>query len=647
MNSKLKTILLCAIIIASPFSTAEEKNITRGDEKKSIHEILFSPNTVYDYSLSPNGDKYIYTTFDGKKYKYYLKNLETSQEAILFAEANTSWVNSSTKVEWIDNNDILGQFYKKNVGINSFVYTVNSSNNSIEVVESHLTKKTFILIDPLPNIDNTAIFAKPNSDSGLNLHKVNIKAEHFSKEFKPKYRMNRGEEDVDGWLFDRAGDPVISYKTENKATTVKQNRYGSWKTIFTGETEQEVLPISIEKRNNILNLMVSEQNTNVLRKINLDSGELLNYKYPLQRKNFSSFKFNGDTGEVIAAVYVEDGIHKHEYIGQYKPELREKITPLLGSDNFNILETNSNKGISIIAKRSSNNPGTFYLYEESNNRITKLSDIYLDLEQLSLRKSQKIVSKASDNVSTESYLLPAANASSESKSPLIVMPHGGPIGVRDYNYYNRNAQLLSQLGYSVLMPNYRGSSGFGSDFLRSGQKQWGRMIEEDIYFAAKEALKKDYIDKEKVCIFGISYGGYSALMSAIKYPHFYKCAASYAGVTDLTLLYSEYKFHVDEDLKEFFVTYIGDPDTELDQLVKFSPAYNAQKIQIPVFVSQGGNDSIVDFEHYNRMLYFLKNSNIEHKSLFLPYEIHGFKKVDSGVKFFRALDDFFKKSLNP
>ena len=172
------------------------------------------------------------------------------------------------------------------------------------------------------------------------------------------------------------------------------------------------------------------------------------------------------------------------------------------------------------------------------------------------------------------------------------------------------------------------------------------MIEEDIYFASQEALKTGYIDKNQVCIFGISYGGYSALMSAIKYPDFYRCAASYAGVTDLSLLYSKHQFHVDDDLKEFFVTYIGDPDTEMDQLVAYSPVYNAEKIKIPVLVAQGGNDSIVDFEHYNRMLYFLKKKGVKHESLFLPYEIHGFKKVASGVKFFKALDTFFKQSLN-
>ena len=648
MTNINRFFILAILIATSPLCipNSDDETQEKSNEKKSIHEILFSPNTIYDYSLSPDGDKYLYTTFDGSVYKYNVKLINSDQEAVFFAKANAAWVGRSTKVEWIDNNDILGQFYKRDVGINSFIYSIKHDESGIEVVEKHLTKRTFILINPLPHIEDRAIFAKHSSDVGLNLHKVDIKAEHFPMEFRAQYRMNRGTEDVEGWLFDHSGDPIISHEIEDDITTVKQNRYGSWKTIFTSKAEQEVLPISIESNNTTLNLMISDKNTSVLRKVDLESGKLLDYRYPLQRKDFSSFKFNPETGTVIAAVYVEDGIHKHEYIGEYKPELREKIIPLLDREHFNILETNVEKGVSILVTRSSDNPGAYYLYQEKENKLTKLNDIYQDLSGLSLQKSIKLVSKASDGVVTESYLLPALNASDDNKSPLIVMPHGGPIGVRDYNYFNKHAQLLSQLGYSVLMPNYRGSSGFGTEFLESGQKQWGRMIEEDIYFASQEALKTGYIDKNQVCIFGISYGGYSALMSAIKYPDFYRCAASYAGVTDLSLLYSKHQFHVDDDLKEFFVTYIGDPDTEMDQLVAYSPVYNAEKIKIPVLVAQGGNDSIVDFEHYNRMLYFLKKKGVKHESLFLPYEIHGFKKVASGVKFFKALDTFFKQSLN-
>lgn len=226
-----------------------------------------------------------------------------------------------------------------------------------------------------------------------------------------------------------------------------------------------------------------------------------------------------------------------------------------------------------------------------------------------------------------------------------MLPHGGPISVRDTRHFNVHVQFLASLGYAVLQPNYRGSSGYGKKFKNEGMRQWGRLIEDDIQSGINEVVNLGFIDPNKICIYGISYGGYSALISAINRPDVFKCAASYAGVTDLPLLFNNLKLAKSERLNNLMKEIVGDPKTGLNVLMEYSPVYKAKDITIPIFLAQGDKDTIVDIEHYYRMKKIMDVYGIKYESMLLEGEAHGFKYLNSIISFYTKLDLFFRSSL--
>jgi dipeptidyl aminopeptidase/acylaminoacyl peptidase len=115
------------------------------------------------------------------------------------------------------------------------------------------------------------------------------------------------------------------------------------------------------------------------------------------------------------------------------------------------------------------------------------------------------------------------------------MPHGGPIGVFDHRYFDLDTLFLASKGFAVLRVNFRGSGGHSKALEDAGEQQWGNLMLVDIKAATDKVITRDDIDADHVCVFGMSYGGYAATMLAMQHPERYRCAISYAGVTDLNL----------------------------------------------------------------------------------------------------------------
>jgi dipeptidyl aminopeptidase/acylaminoacyl peptidase len=225
------------------------------------------------------------------------------------------------------------------------------------------------------------------------------------------------------------------------------------------------------------------------------------------------------------------------------------------------------------------------------------------------------------------------------------MPHGGPISVQDTRHFDRHTQFLAALGYAVLQPNYRGSSGYGKTFQNQGMGQWGRLIEDDIESGMKEVIRLGLVNPDKICVYGISYGGYSALISAINRPKGFVCAASYAGVTDLPLLFNDIELIDSNAMRSMMEKIVGDPKTEMQELLSFSPVYQADNVSIPLFLAHGEQDRIVDIEHYYRMKKVLDIHNKPYTKMVFDDEGQGFRYLENSIVFYFELNKFFQASF--
>ncbi|MFK0297620.1 alpha/beta hydrolase family protein [Brevundimonas sp. NPDC090276] len=236
-------------------------------------------------------------------------------------------------------------------------------------------------------------------------------------------------------------------------------------------------------------------------------------------------------------------------------------------------------------------PGAWYLYDKAARSMTNLGSRYaLDFERLG--GCELLSVRTRDGALIEAYLTAPPGAA---PGPLVVMPHGGP-EARDQRGFDRQVQVLAAQGWWVLQPNFRGSGGYGLAFAQQGWRRWGERMQEDVEDAVAQVVRDKGLDGGRVAIMGTSYGGYAALMGAVRRPDLYKAAISICGVTDLSDMLAWERRDDDTPTKEvygFWKKRIGDPDTDGAMLEAASPRRRAADIVCPVLLVHGVDDGIV------------------------------------------------------
>ena len=166
---------------------------------------------------------------------------------------------------------------------------------------------------------------------------------------------------------------------------------------------------------------------------------------------------------------------------------------------------------------SDRDPGTYYLIDTHNYKVSKLFAVAPWIDPAKMAERRPMHFKASDGMELEA-ILTIPRGVDPANLPMVLLPHGGPIGVQDTWYYDDDAQFLASRGYLVLQVNYRGSSGRGYGFVQAGYLKWGTRIQQDLIDGVKWAEAQHYADPKRVCVYGGSFGGYSAMMTVIRAP---------------------------------------------------------------------------------------------------------------------------------
>jgi dipeptidyl aminopeptidase/acylaminoacyl peptidase len=285
-----------------------------------------------------------------------------------------------------------------------------------------------------------------------------------------------------------------------------------------------------------------------------------------------------------------------------------------------------------------------YRYELINMntaRATPLGFVYDGLED-SL-PTTRITYEAADGLEIPAYLtLPAGKPAT--KLPLIVLPHGGP-GARDTADFDWWTQALASQGYAVLRPNYRGSTTTQS-FQNAGYGEWGRKMQTDLSDGVRYLAKQGTIDPARVCIVGASYGGYAALAGVTLDPGIYRCAVSVAGVSDLKRMLAWEKskeYGGDHTGTRFWNRYMGVKGPDDPVLDTISPIKHIDRVNVPVLLIHGKDDTIVDYEQSEVMLKALKKANKPVELVTLKKEDHWLSRsetrllmLQSSIAFLRA-----------
>ena len=445
--------------------------------------------------------------------------------------------------------------------------------------------------DRVDNDDNAVMMGR-YSDLRLSIYKVSVhtgKAELVS----PGAQFN-GQ-----WILDGHGNIVGRVDRLNFPLTdrLKLYRSGSWHDAddfdATADNGADIEGLASDGGELVRE---DKQARYSLQLVNLSTGKPGTTLYENPLYDVRDALHDDWTGRVIGAEFISD---KPEYF--YFDASREAVqrgieAAFPGADAHAVSTTLAGDKMFVLVE-TPKQPATYYFLDRDTHQASKIASAYPDLTADDLGEMRAYPYKARDGLDIPAYLtLPPGRAGK--MLPLVVMPHGGP-DERDYQRFDWWAQFLANRGYAVFQPNFRGSAGYGQAFTKAGLHQWGLKMQDDITDGVRKLIADGVADPNRICIVGASYGGYAALAGATFTPDLYKCAASFAGVSNLrSMLQRAGAEHGDINTSHasFWISRIGDISKDSDQIDATSPALHADKVKIPILLMHGKGDTTVPID---------------------------------------------------
>jgi dienelactone hydrolase len=291
---------------------------------------------------------------------------------------------------------------------------------------------------------------------------------------------------------------------------------------------------------------------------------------------------------------------------------------------------------------SDQSPGELYLYDRDKSQASLLMRHREWLPAERMAKTRAFTSTSRDGVKVHGYLtLP--HGSDGKRLPMIVSVHGGPIGVRDQWSFDHETQLLASRGYAVLRVNFRGSEGYGEAFEDKAYGQWGSGIMHDIIDATQWAIDKGHADKDRICIYGGSFGGYAAMMAPTLAPDLYRCAFGYVGLYDTEIQMKKSDTARTEEGREYLARALG---ATPEARAAISPVKRAHLIRIPVYLAAGADDERCPPEHTIAMQKALTAAGNPPEGVIIQKgEQHGFEKPENNLKLYTEMLAFFERHI--
>ncbi len=334
------------------------------------------------------------------------------------------------------------------------------------------------------------------------------------------------------------------------------------------------------------------------------------------------------------------------YLNPASPDtkLHRDLRKGFADQNVTFVDHSADGNISLVYIYSDRNPGEWAVMDRKKNSFARLLQRNSAINPKDMAERHYIRFKASDGLELDGYLTVPTGVSDPKNLPMVLVPHGGPHSVSDSWGFDPDAQFLATRGYLVLQVNYRGSNGRGYSFRESGYRQWGKRIQEDLIDGTRWAVTKGYADPKRICVYGASFGGYSALMLASKMPESIKCAAGLSGLYDLRSMANK------SDVSRSFLgraeiaRFVGGDD---DELLANSPLALAGSIKAPVFLAHGQKDERTPLGQAEAMKKALEKAGNKPIWMSVPKEGHGFYVEKNVIAFYTQLEEFLAANIGP
>jgi dienelactone hydrolase len=427
---------------------------------------------------------------------------------------------------------------------------------------------------------------------------------------------------------------------------------GSWKLAPAGVFGKVFEPLAVTPGSKgVYALYSAIGGPNELIRCNLDGSD----KQVLASNSFGSVNLvlwspRGEHHQPIAVTFTgtfKDGVPAVDYLSNDKwAQIHQALMKAFPGKFIKFVNMSTHGSTALIFAYSNSDPGEYALFDSKTMHLQPLMQLMPWFKSGQLAAREPIRFKNSQGLELDGFIsfpvgVPHKNL------PLVLLPHGGPIGIRDRWAYASDAEqlagFLANRGYAVLQVDYRGSGGRGQNFQHLGYRQFATGIQSDLTDGVQWAIAKGYVDPNRICVFGASFGGYSSLMQPIVAPKLYKCAIDYAGVSDWRIEMDRSVYSHEASGNTSFAQYVGNRAAAK----AISPLFMLDRFNVPVLIMQGGADNIVPPQNAERLRDQLESMHKPYEWLWFGNEYHGFQTEPHLVAMFNKVQAFLARYLGP
>lgn len=356
--------------------------------------------------------------------------------------------------------------------------------------------------------------------------------------------------------------------------------------------------------------------------------------------------FYSSDGKTLLAVRFMDGIPGYQWVEPEHPETR-LLAGLVNAFPDRVVDFSvfSEDGRFLLFRvYSDTDPGSYFLFDRDRGQARFLLARMDWIQPEQMAEMRPITVTARDGLVLHGYLTLPRGVEPRNL-PMILHPHGGPHGPRDEWRFNPEVQFLANRGHAVLQINFRGSGGYGDAFEAKGFRRWGTAMIDDMTDAVQWAVDQGIADPDRICTYGASYGGFAAMQSVVREPDRYRCAISYVGVHSLPLMFRDGDIPETESGRAYLRRVL--PESVEEQRAQ-SPAYNVERIRIPVMLVHGERDLRVPMSQFHILANRLEEAGRPVEVTVLePREGHGFFDFQNQVDLYTTMEAFLDKHLGP
>ncbi len=397
-------------------------------------------------------------------------------------------------------------------------------------------------------------------------------------------------------------------------------------------------PIAIDGERNVAYALRKLNGRLALYRVRLDESLFSELVYANERVDVDYAVRLGRGGPVIGAAYTDDRERIHYFDREYEQLAATLSRSIPGNPAIGFRDVTADGSKILIFASSDSNPGRYYLYDRGRRALEEIMSVRPQLDEVRLAAVRPIAYPAADGVQVPAYLTLPPGRQDARGLPGVVLPHGGP-SARDTGGFDELAQYLAHLGYAVLQPNYRGSEGYGDEWMaQNGFRGWQTSIGD--VTAGGRWLVTQGVDANRLGIVGWSYGGYAALQSGVTEPGLFKAIVAIAPVTDLALLWEQ---------AEGFTNYrlVREQVGQGPHVRAGSPLQNVGRITAPVLMFHGTRDINVAVLHSQRMDSALRGAGKNSELVTFDGLEHDLGDSQALTRMFARIGEFLGTSLRP